>query len=282
MIRMYQIQNAKILGRGVIDGNGKAIRAQNDTKVNLIKIEQSSNIVIDGIVVRDPSFWNTLVYRSDLVTIQNYKMINCRPTTTTYNNTDGVDFDESTNGKLTNAFLYTGDDSMATKNEEPSGTVNTNNIVHDKVVCYSNSVCCKIGTKTMGQTIDGDVFRNIDVVKAGRALNIDAYDTAVVQNTKFENIRIEAADSSMIDLSEDLAPTWRTAANTSVTKETSFTNVASDVKQPIVLHGKSSTVNITGVHFSNLTVQGRAVTSQTDADATWNINSFVSNITFGP
>jgi hypothetical protein len=280
MIRMYQIKNTKVLGRGVIDGNGKAIRAQNDTKVNLFKIEQSQNIVIDGILVRDPSFWNTLVYRSDMVTIQNYKVVNCRPTTTTYNNTDGVNFDESTNGKLTNAFLYTGDDNMATKNEEASGTVNTSNIVHDKIVCYSNSVCAKVGTKTMGQTIDGVVFRNIDVVKAGRALNIDAYDTAVVQNTRYENVRIEAADSSMIDLSSDMPPTWRTAANTSIIKDTYFTNVASDVKQPIVLHGKSSTVNIVGVHFMNLTVQGRAVTTQTDADASWNINAYVSGIAF--
>jgi hypothetical protein len=280
MIRMYMIKNTKVLGRGVIDGNGKAIRAQNDTKVNLFKIEQSSNILIDGILVRDPSFWNTLVYRSDMVTIQNYKVVNCRPTTTTYNNTDGVNFDESTNGKLTNAFLYTGDDSMATKNEEPSGTINTKNIVHDKIVCYSNSVCAKVGTKTMGQTIDGVVFSNIDVVKAGRALNIDAYDTATVQNTRYENIRIEAADTSMIDLSSDMPPTWRTAANTSIIKDTYFINVASDVKQPITLHGKSSTVNINGVHFMNLTVQGKAVTTQTDADASWNINSYVTGVVF--
>ena len=282
VIRMYQINNTKVLGRGVIDGNGKAIRAQNDTKINLFKIEQSSNILIDGILVRDPSFWNTLIYRSDMVTVQNYKMINCRPTTTTYNNTDGVNYDESTNGHLMNAFLYTGDDSMATKNEEPSGTINTKTILHEKIVCYSNSVCAKVGTKTMGTSIDGVTFRDIDVVKAGRALNIDAYDTALVQNTRYENIRIEAADSSMIDLSSDMPPTWRTAANTSVIKDTYFTNVASDVKQPITLHGKSATVNITGVHFSNVTVRGNALTSQTDADATWNINSFVSGITFGP
>ena len=282
MIRMFKIDNTKVLGRGVIDANGKAIRAQNDTKVNLFKIEQSSNILIDGITVRDPSFWNTLIYRSDLVTIQNYKMINCRPTTTTYNNTDGVNFDESTNGKLSNAFLYTGDDSMATKNEEASGTIDTKNILHEKVVCYSNSVGCKIGTKTMGKTIDGVTFRDIDVVKAGRALNIDAYDTAVVQNTKFENIRIEAADSSIIALSEDDPPTWRTAANTSIIKDTYFTNVSSDVKMPINLHGKSSSANIVGVHFSNLSVQGKAVTSQTDSDASWSINSFVSNIVFEP
>jgi len=280
MIRMFKIKNTKVLGRGIIDGNGKAIRAQNDTKLNLFKIEQSSEISIDGILVRDPSFWNTLIYRSDLVKVQNYKMINCRPTTTTYNNTDGVNFDESTNGTLINAFLYTGDDSMATKNEEPSGTVNTKNILHEKVVAYSNSVACKVGTKTMGQSMDGVVFRDIDVVKAGRALNIDAYDTALVQNTRFENIRIEAADASMIALSQDEPPDWRDAANTSVIKDTYFINVTSDVKMPINLHGRSATVNQTGVHFKNLSVAGKTITSQTDANATWSINSFVSNIVF--
>ncbi len=280
MVRMYRVKNVRILGRGVIDANGKSIRAQNDTKINLLKIEESSHILIDGITVRNPSFWNTLIYRSDRVTIQNYKMINARPITKIWNNTDGVNFDESTNGKLSNAFLYTGDDSMATKNEEPAGTVDTKNIVHEKVVCYSNSVCCKIGTKTMGRTIDGVVFRDIDVVKAGRALNIDAYDTAIVQNTHFENIRIEAADSSMIALSSDDPPFWRPAANQSIIRDTHFTNVTSYVKKPINLHGRSASVNITGVHFQNLTVEGNPVTSQTDPDAAWSINAFVSGIDF--
>jgi hypothetical protein len=37
MLRMYQIKNAKIVGRGVVDANGKAIRSQNDTKINLLR-----------------------------------------------------------------------------------------------------------------------------------------------------------------------------------------------------------------------------------------------------
>ena len=280
MIRMLDIENTKVLGRGVIDANGKAIRGQNDTKVNLFKIERSNDILIDGILVRDPSFWNTLIYRSDGVTIQNYKMINCRPTTTTYNNTDGVNFDESTNGRLYNAFLYTGDDSMAVKNEEPSGTVNIADITHEKIVCYSNSVCCKIGTKTMGQTMSNVTFKDIDVVKAGRALNIDAYDTAVVQNTRFENVRIEAADLSMIALEEADPPDWREAANQSIIKDTYFTNITSDTQNVINLHGRSAMYNITGVHFENVVVRGQPLTSQTDPDAAWSMNSFVSNITF--
>jgi hypothetical protein len=281
LIRIYQAKNTKLLGRGVLDSNGKAIRAAG-LNASLLKIEQSSSIVVDGIVSRDSSYWNTLIYRSDQVTIQNYKVINCRPTSggTAYNQTDGVDFDESTNGKLYNAFLYTGDDGMATKNEEPSGTVNTKNIVHEHVVVYNNSVGGKIGTKSMGQTMDGVVWRDIDVVKAGRAMTIEAYDTAVVSNTTYENVRVEAADSMLINIALDQPPDWRDAANTSVVKDTYFTNVSSDVKQVISLHGKSSSVNINGVHFKNLTVQGKAVTSQTDPDASWSINSYVSNITF--
>jgi hypothetical protein len=281
LIRMYQIKNAKILGRGVLDSNGHAIRAAG-LNANLLKIEQSSNITVDGIVSADSSYWNTLIYRSDQVTIQNYKVINCRPTTggTAYNQTDGVDFDESTNGKLTNAFLYTGDDGMATKNEEASGTVNTKNIVHEHIVVYNNSVGGKIGTKSMGQSMDGVVFRDMDVVKAGRAMTIEAYDTALVSNTTYEDVRVEAADSMLINIASDQPPDWRDAANTSVVKDTYFTNISSDVKKTINLHGRSSSVNINGVHFKNLTVQGKAVTSQTDSDASWSINSYVTNITF--
>jgi len=274
LIRMYQIKNTKILGRGVLDANGLVIRAAG-LNASLMKIEQSSAITIDGIVVRDSSYWDTLIYRSDQVTLKNYKVINCRPTTTTYNNTDGVDFDESTNGILSNAFLYTGDDAMATKNEEASGTVNTKNILHEHVVLYNNSAGCKIGTKTMGQSMDGVVFKDIDVVKAGRGLVIDGADTAVVQNTTFEDIRIEAVDSSLVDVQNNNLPSWRTAAGTTLIKETFFTNVASDVRKSINLHGASATVTVTGTHFKNFTIQAKAV-SQSDLST----NSFVSGTTF--
>ncbi len=278
-IRMYQISNSKLLGRGVIDGNGLAIRAQNDTKVNLLKIEQSSDILVDGVTVRDSSFWNTLIYRSDGVTIQNYKMINCRPNVD-WNNTDGVDFDESTNGVLYNAFLYTGDDSMATKNEEPNGTVNTSNILHEHVVAYSNSVGCKIGTKSMGQSMDDVVFRDIDVVASGRALTMEGYDSAEIRNTTFEDVRVENT-GVFIKLALDEPPDWRDAANQSTYIDTYFTNVSSDSNRTVQLHGRAGTTGtIDGVHFTNLTIQGNPVTSQTDGDASWNIANGVTNITF--
>jgi hypothetical protein len=283
VLHMNNVTNANILGRGVIDGNGSVIRGtSNDTpafKINVMRIDGSSKILIDGIFVRDPVFWNTLIYNSDQVTIRNYKVINRRPTTTTYNQEDGVDFDCSTNGNVYNAFIYSGDDSMSPKREQ-EGKQDTNTIVYEKVVAYSNSAATKIGTKTFGTTIDGVTFKDIDIVKAGRAMVIDANDTALITNTKWQDIRIEAADSTLVDLEEDNAPTWRTSPNTSIAKDTYFTNITASVNKPISIHGKSSSVTINGVHFSGFTVQGKAITSQNDSDATWSINQYVSNITF--
>ena len=250
MIRIYNVSNTKILGRGIIDANGKAIRAQNDTKINLIKIERSSNILIDGIVVRDPSFWNTLIYRSDLVTIQNYKMINCRPTTTTYNNTDGVNFDESTNGKLSNAFLYTGDDSLATKNEEPSGTINTKNIIHEKVVCLQ-----QLG-RVQGRHEDhGHVHRRRHLPGHRRGQG----------GARAQHRRLRHRGRSEHDVREhphrgrrfdDDRSRPRHAARLADGGEHVdhqghlLHEHLSDVKKPISFHGKSASVNIVGVHFT--------------------------------
>jgi hypothetical protein len=62
-----------------------------------------------------------------------------------------------------------------------------------------------------------------------------------------------------------MPPTWRTAANTTITKNTTYTNVNSLVDQMINLHGKSSTVDVEGVHFTGLMVKGKAVTAQTSS-----------------
>jgi polygalacturonase len=281
LIRFLNCKNSKLIGRGVLEGNGKLIRSKG-LNTCVVKMDESSNILVDGVISRNSSYWNTLPYRSDSVTIRNYKVINCRPTTD-YNNTDGVDFDECTNSSLYNALLYCGDDPMAVKNEfqtwNGKATMNTKNIHHEKIVTYSNSASCKIGTKTMGQSMTNVTFKDIDIIKAGRALVIDAIDNAVIENIKFEDIRIEAT-GVLIDIQNTSKPSWRTTANQCIVKNTSITNVASDANSTINLQGVSSQYNINGINFSNFTVQGKAVTSKTDSDARWNINSNVTNITF--
>jgi hypothetical protein len=94
-------------------------------------------------------------------------------------------------------------------------------------------------------------------------------------------LRHGRASDVFIKLALDEPPDWRDAANKSIYKDTYFTNVSSDSNRNITLHGRSgSSGTIDGVHFKNLTIQGKAVTSQTDSDASWNIANGVTNITF--
>ncbi|NLE00906.1 MAG: hypothetical protein GX640_13650, partial [Fibrobacter sp.] len=215
LVRFLNCKNSKLIGRGVLEGNGKLIRSKG-LNACVVKMDESSNILVDGVISRNSSYWNTLPYRCDSVTIKNYKVINCRPTSTEYNNTDGVDFDESTNSSLYNAFLYCGDDPMAVKNEfltwNGKATMNTRNILHEKIVTYSNSASCKIGTKTMGQSMSNVTFKDIDIIKANRAMVIDAIDNALIENIKFEDIRIEAT-GILIDIQNTSKPSWRTTVN---------------------------------------------------------------------
>ena len=283
LVRLLKCKNTKILGRGVLEGNGKLLRSKG-LNASVLKMYECSNILVDGIISRNSSYWNTLPYRCDSVTILNYKVVNCRPTSTTYNNTDGVDFDECTNSRLYNAFLYCGDDNMAVKNEymewDGKPTMNTKNIHHEKVVTYSNSVGCKIGTKTMGKSMQDITFRDIDIIRAGRALMIEAFDNAVIEKTVFMDIRIESTTSVLIGIENNKVPDWRPAVNQSIVKNTYFTNIASNDNKTISFQGISSQYNIDGIHFMNFTIQGKAITSQNDPDARWSINSNVKNITF--
>ena len=118
------------------------------------------------------------------------------------------------------------------------------------------------------------------MVNSGRALTIEGYDTAEVRNTTFEDIRVEST-GVFIKLALDEPPDWRDAANQSTYIDTYFTNVSSESNRTVQLHGRSGTTGtIDGVHFTNLTIQGNAVTSQTDPDASWNIANGVTDITF--
>lgn len=147
-------------------------------------------------------------------------------------------------------------------------------------MAYSNSVGCKIGTKSMGQSMEDIIFRDIDVVAAGRALTLEGYDTAVIRNTVFDNVRVENA-GIFIKLALNEPPSWRSAANQSTYMDTYFTNVTSYSNRTIQLYGRAGTTgSIDGVHFENLTIRGNPVTSQTDTDASWSITNGVTNITF--
>ena len=306
-IVMNGISNAKLKGRGTIDGNGAELQSFN-RKMFLVKIENSSNCEIEGIISRDSCFWNTVIYRSDNISIENYKVINNR-LDGDWNETDGVDFNNCTNSTLSNAFLYTGDDCMAVKADDiPDGLevsgiadptvsdnyINVDNILHEHVVCFSASSGCKVGTKTFGETMSNITFRDIDVVTGLRGLAIDAVDTANIIGTRFEDIRIEAVGGDLVDFNMDSgAISWRTNLGTCTVTDTSVIDVAAEALSTCVIEGNVHDYStpekdpyfgneyfVDGVSFQNFSIAGNVIQSLDDPNAAFSVNDYATNITF--
>ncbi|MCX7821811.1 MAG: glycosyl hydrolase family 28 protein [Brevinematales bacterium] len=301
-IVMNGVTNAGIFGRGTIDGNGKYLKAQG-RKMYLVKIENSANSFVEGIISRDSCFWNTLIYRSSNIVISNYKVINNK-LADEWNETDGVDFDNCVDSVLYNAFLYAGDDTMAVKSDDlidgetwttdptTGPYINVSNIVHKKIVAISGSSACKVGTKTYGETMSDIVYDDVDIILARRAFVIDGVDTALIKNTVFKNIRIEKVTGNLVDFNIDVKNiTWRTALGLTTISNTIITNVKSDVKLQFRIigtdhdwitntnepnYGKTNYVYDT--YFYDYYIQGIKLTNT--GGAFFNTNSYVKNIFF--
>ena len=309
VVYMDGVENAKLKGRGTIDGNAIDDEGnQLKRKLFLLKIQNSKNCEVEGIVSRNSPFWNTIVYRSDQINISNYKVINNR-LDDDYNETDGVDFDNSTNSTLKNAFLYTGDDCMAVKSDDVQDGVNissirdptpegseymaVDNISHEQIVCFSGSAACKVGTKTFGETMNNITFKDIDVITANRAMVIDAGDTASISNTTFEDIRIDDITGRLVDFNMDPGNvTWRVVVGTCTVTDTRIINVSSDKNASCRIMGNihdwdeedpyyGEEYYINGVTFENFTVEGQLITSLDDGVA-FDTNEYATDITFLP
>jgi len=303
-IVMSGVTNAKLIGRGTIDGNGATLQASN-RKMFLVKIENSSNSVIEGIIARDSAFWNTLIYRSENINISNYKVINNR-LDSDWNETDGVNFDNTTASTLLNGFLYTGDDCMAAKSDDiqdefpvaglldptMGSYINVADITYEKVVCFSRSSGCKIGTKTFGETMSNVVYRNVDVVLADRGLVIDAVDTATITGTVFEDIRLEEITGRLVDFNMDpQSITWRTNPGTCTVTNTTVTNVSSESNVECRIQGNihdwdeadqyyGNEYYVDGVTFTNFSIGGNVIASLEDPNASFVTNEYGTGITF--
>ncbi|MEA4936231.1 MAG: glycosyl hydrolase family 28 protein [Paludibacter sp.] len=187
LILIDNAENVQILGSGVIDGSGSVVRSQGKP-ANLIRIRRSKNILIDGVVLRDPAAWNTHIQMSEDVTIRNVKVINDFDVP----NTHGFDPDASRNVLIDNCFAYCNDDNVAIKT---TNNLNLNqdldNITIKNCVFLTRKSALKVGTETKAANMTNIIFKNNDVVVCDRGIVLYCYDGANFSNIQFINNRFE-------------------------------------------------------------------------------------------
>lgn len=187
--RMILIEgdNVTLRGRGVIDGNGTVLRAQGKP-ANLIRVRNSRNVLIEGLILRNPAAWNTHILGCTDVTIRGVKIIN----DPLVHNTDGIDPDSSTGVLVENCFAYCSDDNIAIKSTNNSDILrDVEDIVVRDCVFLTRKSSLKVGTETKAQRMRNILFEGNQVLECDRAFVLYCNDGAEFSSITFRNNTVE-------------------------------------------------------------------------------------------
>jgi len=189
VIEARDLSNIKILGRGILDASTVKRRDAND----MIALFECSNVLIDGIICRDPHKWTISPRRCKNVKISDIKLVGLWRY-----NADGIDIVNSEDVIIKNCFIRAFDDNIVIKGLRQRRAVDTKEI-NVRNVEVSNCVlwndwgrALEIGAETVADSIGNIVFKDCDIIHHVHiAMDIQNGDRAVVHNVKFQNIRVE-------------------------------------------------------------------------------------------
>ncbi len=257
-IRADGARDARVMGRGILDGSHR------DYKTQMVKLSGCSNIELSGITVLNSFGWTLVPVKSDNVTISNVKVIGWR------DNDDGVDIVGCRNLSIESCFLRTKDDCIAIKaspgyfEEGESGLRNVENVsVIDTVLWnaeWGNAM--EIGFELQTKKISGVLFKNCDIihVERGGTFTIHNGDFARVEDIRFEDIRVEDSRDKLIELRVGLSIysadcPWELARKNPARKRSplgQWIQVGPDKEQEY----EDRRGYIRNVHFKNIAVTG--------------------------
>ena len=185
------LTGVRILGRGILD-NSEFPRGQGQSP-GAIYLTDSTDVTIDGVILRDTAEWGLACFGCRNVTISRVKEIGFWRY-----NSDGIDICNSQNVTISDSFVRSFDDSIVLKGrkQENFGDRPERNIrVSNLVVWCDWGRALEIGAETSAPEIADVVFRDIDVLRSGFvAMDIQHGDRAAVHDVHYENIRVEVDD----------------------------------------------------------------------------------------
>ena len=268
LIHVQNARNVRVCGRGILDGSDMphASRA-------LVLVANSSDVQVDGIVIRDSPNWAVSMHGSDRVSVANVSQISGRL------NSDGINSVNSRAIRIRNCFVRNRDDSIVVKTTQPTG--DASDILVEGCVIWNDWGYALGITYETRAPIHGVTFRDCDVLDAlFWAFGIHVVDSATMSDIRFENIRVERTRGGLIRLgiTHDM---WATDKERGHIRSILFDNVrftgggtpASEIL------GLDAAHRVEDVTFRNLQIGGQAVRNA--AQGWFRINDRTANIRFG-
>ena len=190
------INNFKIYGNGIIDGNeeifyGKVtpfhIEGSFYPRVPLIYIENGKNLSFEGITLTKSGFWTLHLVGCDGVKIDSLNILN----NPIFTNCDGIDPDHSKNIIIKNTNISCADDCIVIKNTEAFKKYGDSyNIDVSNCTLKSTSAAIKIGTESVSD-FKNIRFKNIRIHDTNRGISLMLRDGGSIEDAIFENISID-------------------------------------------------------------------------------------------
>lgn len=285
-IYLLDCEDVRLRGRGVIDGQGRALRLSTDnadnSRLKLIRSFRATDCIVEDVILRDAGTWAIHLVESSDLRFSNYKLISNTilddPTFPWEPNTDGFDPDNSSHVIIENGFVSCSDDAIAVKLKHGK-LDDMDDIQFRNNVVWTVKSALKIGTEVYDHKMTNIVFENNEVVHADRGISVYCYRGATIENPKWINNYFEFIGGNIkrmnmeIKIKDDEGKGY---LNDVLIKDNTFECFS---QNPSRLRGLDSTHVINGVTFDNLVIAGKRRTSLADAQITDN-NSHLKNVSF--
>jgi len=280
LISIEDAVNAKLSGRGIINGNSIHIPSSN-RDFHMIVTENVQNLEIDDVTLLDQGSAALRLVDAHNSALRNLKTI----ANHNYDGSDGLDFDSCDNIMVDNAFVYSSDDS--TSQGGGTGVRHTvkdiYNLTVQNSVLYNTRTgdAFKIGTTDPQNSIRNETFTNIDIVSAVQIAAFYPTQGANIDSITLSNIRADELTDRVWEFQIEI-PTWEPNWNGRLgfIHNIKIDNVsaANFGRRNSSFYGSSPTQNIDNVAFSNYSVGGQSITSL--GAARIDIGQYVSGVTF--
>lgn len=290
-IEVTNSSNVAILGRGILCGEKFTDHAYpHAVGENLIKFENCSNVLIDGITLLNTVSWNVRLTFCNNVKCKDLKIMGWTI------NSDGIDPISSSNVLIQDCFIRNYDDCISIKGSYAPAANSLASDYHDVTIqdCVlwtdqgraiaigpeSYSAKNKIFENIIIKNVDILYNKNYDVDWAKGALSIILGDEATMRNVKFEDIRVDklGAKSNLVAISIFQSP--YNSSPGKYLENVTFNNVTLNSPLPInnTIKGLDQSRIIKGVYFNNLKING--IYADKASTGSFEINSFVQDVTF--
>lgn len=192
--------NISITGRGTIHGNGIAFMGAElddsyelkpvttfDPRPHVLTLIDVRGVVIRDVTIREGAYWTVHLVGCREAVIDGINLLN----NLKIRNGDGIDLDHSSQVRISNCHITSGDDCICLKNRrefEQYGPCH--DIVVTNCVMTSRSCAIKIGSENM-DSIYNVLFDNCIITASNRGLGIQNRDEGTVTDVVFSNIILQ-------------------------------------------------------------------------------------------